>query len=428
MATLSKVPGGKELEDFVAALLQCTGHFVEKNIQERDVLELDIVATRYGEAGPEHRVFEVKGGNWGFSEVFKLLGWMTYLQINAGAFVATVPPQDRDVAFYCDRCEKVNIKLLVIDDFDTAGDRFDSGGFGRADDLLREIWRYSFWIERCLIEALRDAKRANPEALAPREALRYYNLINNGVFFARHPTERVGMLYDAYQEHPMLTLGAAREMAGAAFDADTPGTSPLIGEALRQRKHLLLQACMYLEHKARLAILKGAVDYLCQDEEREGAGGPQIIDLSTVGLPSSFRHALSRIKEQPHFWLYPLFWQVFLWGWGGFILNDREKEEFEELSRQTGLPVESIPTALEAFDWLFPLSGGSWFTQMPTASYRLVRLAPSPFCGIGAFQRLKRNDVEQYLDLSLGGQYTVRDMGTWHNSAATLLNESAQRQ
>ena len=427
MASLPKAPKGKELEDFVAALLQCTGHFVEKNIQERDVLELDVAATRYDKAVPKDWVFEVKGDKWGFSEIFKLLGHMTYLQMEAGAFVTTAPPHDRDIAFYCDRCDSVNIKLLVVDDFETAADRFDSAGFGRADDLLREIWRYSFWVERCLIQHLRDSARASPTALAPREALRYYGLINSGVFFTRNPTERVNKLYQAYQDHPVLTLGAAREMAGEAFDACTSGQSPLIGEALFKNEHPLLQACMYLEHRARLAILKGAVDYLCQEEGQEEPDKDNpMIDLSLVGLPSSFLQALSKMRGQPYFWLYPVFWQAFLWGWGGFILNDREGQEFKEMSLQTGLPTEHIPAALEAFDLLFPLPGGRlWLTSTNQASYRFVRMVPGPFRGIGAFQRLKKSGMEEYRDLKLGGQYTVHDMGTWHNAAARLLGDGA---
>lgn len=35
MPELAEVPTGRELEDFVAALLQSTGHFLEKNIWSR---------------------------------------------------------------------------------------------------------------------------------------------------------------------------------------------------------------------------------------------------------------------------------------------------------------------------------------------------------------------------------------------------------
>jgi len=427
MATLPAVPKGRELEDFVAALLQCTGFYVEKNIKEPGVLELDVVATQYADVKPQHRVFEVKSGGWGFTEVFKLLGQMTYLQVDAGALVATAPPPDKPLSLYENRCDAVNIKLLIIDKPDEAGDRFAAAGFGRADDLLREIWRFSFWIERGLIDALRQAK-ADSAAVAPREALNYYDLINSGVFLSRNATERVGNLYQAYQDHPYLTLGAAREEGGAAFDAVTAGTgsTPIIRKALVEGTYPVLQACMYLEHRARLAILKGAVDYLCRDREQpQPQDGIPLIDLSLVGLPSSFRQALSTMKEQPYFWLYPVFWQVFLWGWGGFLLDDHREQELEDLSRQTGLPVEAIPTALKAFDLLFPTRGGSWITRMNNAAYDYVKLVPNPFRGIGAFYRLRKSGVEHYPQLNLRGEYTGRDLNAWHNAGAALLNGSA---
>jgi hypothetical protein len=92
MPTLSEVPTGRELEDFVAALLQCTGHFVEKNIVEPNVLELDIVATTYDDDVVTRRLFEVKEGAAQFSDIFKVLVWMTYLNLDRGAFVTARAP------------------------------------------------------------------------------------------------------------------------------------------------------------------------------------------------------------------------------------------------------------------------------------------------------------------------------------------------
>ena len=37
---------------------------------------------------------------------------------------------------------------------------------------------------------------------------------------------------------------------------------------------------------------------------------------------------------------------MFLWGWGGFILGDRWESDYQELSAQTGVPVEQIDHAL----------------------------------------------------------------------------------
>jgi len=423
MVKLPDTPKGKELEDFVAALLQATRHFVEKSIEEKNVLELDVVATSYAKGRPEDQLFEVKSGkDWGFRDVFKLLGQMTYLHIPRGALIAAQCPQDKALELYQNRCQKVDIDLLVIEDIDSARGIFEAKGYGTADEMFHTLCHFSFWIERCFIHVLRHLTKSNQQAQAPREALGYYDLVNNGVFLTRDVVERVGQLYKAYMDHPYLTAGAAREMSGGVFDPVTPGGNPLIGEALFKGEHLLLQACMYLEHRARLSILKGAVDYLCGKTKKPQMPGHITIDFGLASFPTTFLRGLSAIEKEPNFWLYPLFWQVFLWGWGGFILKDHEEEEFGELSAQTGLPVDCIPMALEAFNKLFPIPAG-WLREPSRASYRLVAMVPSPFCGIGAFQRFLRKRPGDYSKLGLSGQFTAINLAKWHNSAAQLVKE-----
>ena len=79
---LPSIPGsGRELEDYVASMFQAAGYYVEKNIRQRDVtdvLELDAVATRYDGPVPISVLAEVKGGRWGFPDIFKVAGWMAY--------------------------------------------------------------------------------------------------------------------------------------------------------------------------------------------------------------------------------------------------------------------------------------------------------------------------------------------------------------
>ncbi len=62
---LPDIPGaGEELEDYVAALFQASGHFVEKQLVESDpadLLELDIVSTDYTHDEAVRQLIEVKG-------------------------------------------------------------------------------------------------------------------------------------------------------------------------------------------------------------------------------------------------------------------------------------------------------------------------------------------------------------------------------
>src|SRR5688572_33375598 len=83
--TLNPIPGpGTDLEHYVAALFQASGHYVEKSVIHRDppaeLLELDIVATDYFVDPVRSTLVEAKGGKqWGYPDLFKMLGWMRYL-------------------------------------------------------------------------------------------------------------------------------------------------------------------------------------------------------------------------------------------------------------------------------------------------------------------------------------------------------------
>ena len=93
-----------------------------------------------------------------------------------------------------------------------------------------------------------------------RVAIDYYNLINSGVFLTPDPTDKVRKVYAAYPGHPGLAGELAAELA------EHTGGEPM-NEALRMGVHPELHAALYLEHRARVTLLKSAVDYL-------QAGGP----------------------------------------------------------------------------------------------------------------------------------------------------------
>lgn len=423
MPRLAEVPRGKELEDFVAGLLQSTQHFVEKNIEEPQVLELDIVATTYDANGPVRRVFEVKEGPAQFSDIFKVLGWMTYLGLDRGAFVTARAPEGHDIEFFASRCEQAGMSFVLIEDHATAPQVFEVAGFGAADPQTRDLWRYSMWVERNLLKGLRLFARNHPELQAPQEALNYYRLINNGVFFTRDAIDRVSRLYAAYQQHPKLTASAALELAGRGYDADPVDTATSeMRAALFGGEHVLLQACMYIEHRARLSLLKAAVDYLAEGGHlQQNEDGTLTIDFRITELPNTFLHGLTRLQGQEHFRRYPILWQTFLWLWGGLIVDDREADDLEGLSHQTGLSVDHVRTALGAFDWLFPLDSGWIHSLQPNAALRVTAMVPWPFQGVGAFQRLVRSGRDEYGDLSLSGRYTTSDLVQRHNKLVSLL-------
>ena len=90
-----------ELEDCAAALFQASGHFVERNVVEKDtteILEMDAVATSYEGDKPTSVIAEAKSGDWGYADLFKIYGWMHYLGIPRGALFVTKMSQGKVLA------------------------------------------------------------------------------------------------------------------------------------------------------------------------------------------------------------------------------------------------------------------------------------------------------------------------------------------
>lgn len=121
---------------------------------------------------------------------------------------------------------------------------------------------------------------------------------------------------------------------------------------------------------------------------------------------------------------------MFLYVFGGFILNDRKEKEYELLSKITKLPKEEIDDALDIWNELFPLNNG-WF-QKPTNNSNIyaLKMMPAPLYGIGANLRLHlygNKEIEQEGNLFdnlkslLTGQHTFDDVNGWNNSAYYML-------
>ena len=174
-----------------------------------------------------------------------------------------------------------------------------------------------------------------------------------------------------------------------------------------------------MEHRARLSILKSAVDELCRHGSATQAEG------MLEGLPDSFISALKRIEKMPTFWKYPVFWQVFLWGWGGFLLTDNRETELAMVAAEAGLTPDEAEHALSVYDLLFPIESSSWIQKMPSAAYEFVKMVPWPFAGLGAYRRLRVYGWKSHSECP-GTGYTASDLARRHNHAYELLSWGAQ--
>ncbi len=147
-AKLPELPVGKQFEEFLAAYFQASGRFVERSVidrQEEEVLELDIIATDYQQGtAPELLLIEAKSGKWGFGDIFKLRGWLHYLNLPRAALLVNASHDPFD--FYQKIGEAVDVAVIAVPDLKKATDSLMPIGVSatvKTEDVL--TWRFSYW-------------------------------------------------------------------------------------------------------------------------------------------------------------------------------------------------------------------------------------------------------------------------------------------
>lgn len=420
MAELPDIPKGRDLEWSVAAALQCSGYYIDKNVAEQyegtELLELDAVATRYGTDGRSEMLIEVKSGqDWKFGDLFELRGRMHYRDIDEGIFFATQCSEVRRTA-YDTVANRLGIKFILCPDARTAGVQgaLKSANVEIANDVdEHDFWRFVYWAERNLVDLLVEINRgAQTRTPVSIRAKRYHQLINNRVFFTIGDIERANDLYAAFSDFPHVSNEAVKESLGG-----TPTEIQVRADyfdCMKKGKRPLVQVCLYLEHRARLAILRAAVDFARFRHDKDLKQ-----TLRFASLPNNFTGVVQSLERDEHAPLYPYFWQVFFWAWGGFIIVKNKDAEYEALSQQTGVPVDAIDKAIEIYGQLFPISNG-WLQQRGSDELLTLKLMPPAIHGLGAIHRLTRSGTQDYAKLGVGAQ-AQREMIKWHNLAVGLI-------
>jgi hypothetical protein len=401
--SLPKLPRGKAFEEFVSAFFQCDGYYIERNIIERkveEVLELDIITTNYDVSPPDISLLEAKSGEWGFPDLFKVRGWMDYLGIAKGIFIAS--KERRSIEFYAQIAQALNIHLIVIPDLSQYPTALAE--FLRNDNIDRSdivTWRYSYWIERSLMRQLNRRKKTLQDKKCFKALESYYFQVNSGIFFTENIIRRLTQLYSTFQKFPRISAKCANELIGNPFDEEYDAVpEPIFNDTYYKCSYNDIQISTFIEHRARLAILKSAIDFKLYKEadvkarvEATSKVGGVKFDLLHL-VPTGFRQGLETISGHRHCHRYPVFWQWFMWVFGSFILKDYEEEEYAILSERTGIPIEEIPDALKSYQILFPREDG-WFVDLSPNS-RITKL---------------------------GGIHTLHDLMRWNNLAVTVLEK-----
>lgn len=437
MASLSDNPLGADFEDYVAAHVASRSMFVETGVTERDprdVFELDIVWTDYRNLPPVRNAIELKSKSWGLGDFFRFCGWLKYIGITDSSFVFRELPEQTPIDLMNRLGAKVGIRSVHLDDLTKTDERLTSLGLPAiAGTHLPEVWRFSFWAQRRLLLALSKAveKKVCPEAAkAAKDAAKMFN---DAVFFEPDVASRAVMLLKEHLEKRYLASAAAQEIEGKPIDLGTITETETFKKALYTGAPVPVQSCLFVSHRGRLATLKAAVDYVLQ---KHGPGLPKKVinifgheyDISELELHGAFKEMISYLEKQNSAPRYAIFWQQFLWAWGGFILLDKKGEEYQALSTETGVPVDEIDAALACFDILFPRgSGKPWLSSHKGDNRQLLALMPAAMRGLGAYARLLRYGKKEYHELGLTSSYTWRNMAVDHNCAARLLsNDDAE--
>lgn len=429
---LPELPKGKEFEEYISAFFQSGGHFIERNVIAREieeVLELDVISTNYNISPPQIKLLEVKSGEWGFSDIFKVRGWMDYLNMSEGIFIAG--QEKNNVDFFKEKCKGLNIDLVVISDLTKSKEALSELILNETiEDIDISTWRFSYWVERNLLRRLNHKKKSHLDKKCFKALEDYYFEVNSGTFFTESIVKKVRKLYSTFKKFPRISAKCGNELKGNAFDeeySDLP--EEIFNDTYYECNYNDIQISTFIEHRARLAILKNAVDYKLYKDAGITYKTDDILrifgtEVSLLDfLPSSFKEGLDAISKHKYFYKYPVFWQWFVWIFGGFILMDYEARDYKTLSIKSGIPEEEIPNAFESYEILFPQDKG-WFVDLPTSysNIRIMKMFPVPFMGIGAnYRRLLYSESGEFEDLKLTGKHTRNDLIKWNNLTVEVL-------
>lgn len=432
---LASTPKGKDFEDYISAFFQGAGYYIEKNISEENILELDVIVTDYYQHVPVQCLVEVKSGKWGFHDVFKVKGWMVYLNIDFGYFITQSDIQQ----FQKDKAAELNVNLMssiVVDDIKLQlCEKMSCKTF---DENEVDAWRYSYWVERLLLDTLIHKKKSVVSAKRYHAMLDYYNTINHDIFFSHCVLDKIEALYASFQNYPNLSAKVANEVLGNDFEeeySDIP--YDMYKKAFYDCEDTDLSLSSFIETKSRLALVKSAVDYILfkkagvaekVNKTLEFSVGKCIFQIDLFeNLPKTFRDGLQELETHSYLNRYPIFWQYFLWLMGGFILNDYRDKEVGYLSEKSGIPISEVENAFKVFDILFPTPGG-WFKNLaPNSNVTIMTHFPIPFYGLGAnWRRYLHTTTHNINDLVLTGTYTKTDLYKWIGAGYSVLSKDTK--
>lgn len=399
--------------------------------EENDILELDIVTNKFSKGKEvEKSLCEIKSGGWGFPDIFKVRGWMDYLSFNNSSFIVQ-KEENRNMIFCKDVSKSIDVTLLSTKNVE--GKLMDEElcsvyniTKNKYHDEIVECFRFSYALEHKLIEMLTQTIKSNTGIEGYENLNEYLFEINNNSFFIPKPIDRAKDIISAFKNNKNITAKIDHERNGEKY-AEIEDKVSITQKKFKElfyvcKKTDVLYTSLYAELVSKLDILKCCVEDMQRPKEKSVFKMKELSEIDL--LPLNIVYGMEKLKTHTYFYLYPYFWQVFIYLFGGFILKDKEKIEYEVLSSITDIPTDEIPNALIAFDLLFPIQRSKWIFDIRYSKIKMLRFMPIPFCGIGAnFRRLIYTEASDYKKLKsqLSGLYTFDNLIKWNNLLMSYL-------
>jgi len=446
IVSFPSIPKDHYYEHYVSALIALSGRFVERSIVKRgseEILELDIVTSKFSNESIDKSIVEIKGGkHWGFPDIFKVRGWMDYLGLNKAFFIVQ-DTTEKNIEFKKKIAADLEIELLANtpNEKKKLDDKEIEEAFGKIEFDVREAalsnLRYAFCMEDMMLgNLLRDARDENNRNgyVGYQRLMQYVHVIHNVSFFESDPIDRIDRIFRIFTENRNITAGILNEDDVFGYPDNTDGlTIPrsVFNSIFYEITDFSpVYIALHAELLNRILVLKSCIEYIILKKNKpiEEGIAHMLERLKVYKIPENLRDGVSELEKRDHFYLYPFFWQIYVYLFGGFIILSKKEEEYALLSQITGVPADEIDFALSIFDLLFPIED-SWHQEPRNHKVRLLKLFPMPLRGVGAnFRRQVYSKDEERtfegLNASLGlpsGDYTFNEIVKWNNLAYNTL-------
>lgn len=420
---LPTTPTGEQYEDLVAASLKALGYFTETRLVlregKKEVLELDVVATPNPNDPSARRLYEAKKDGFSFPNLFKLFGQRMYLDIAEGCLVSLRGLDPEFAEVYESIGRELNVRLCNHTLDDMAIDRLANPSNELSPELRARIvgvaWfqqigkrlAYAFFVQEC----------SRNKGVTLYEQGRTYNHDVLGSFFMRTPLARAEALYEAYTKSPRLPGEFVSQIA------ENIGRSvrDVWNQVNDSGEYIWIQYLMLLEHTARVAIIKNALDDLLERGQGPIPGkrvkmGKSEVTLPDHILPQSFWDGLQALGEHKHSLRLPFLFQAFVELLGGFLFF-RDRDELGMLSALTGIPAEEVVDSLRVLDKFFAPADGTWFYEQK-GQLLCMKMVPGFTRGGGCFLRRTWYAINEYVEKFPDMAWLL---SRWHNTLYFLL-------